>query len=51
MIENPANYLNGTAPLNVTGCINSCIFAVDEPLDGPENCTTAHGTDQDSFIL
>ncbi|CAL1699732.1 unnamed protein product [Somion occarium] len=42
----PQNYLNGTAPLNVTGCINSCI--VNE--DGSSTCTIIQGTDRDSFL-
>jgi len=45
---NPANYLNGTAPLNVTGAIKVCVYEV-----GTENnnCTFyAEGTDRDSFL-
>lgn len=50
MIAHPQNYLNGTAPLNVTDAINACIFQVDEPTSGPADCTTATGTDKDSFL-
>ncbi|CAK5268339.1 unnamed protein product [Mycena citricolor] len=47
MYDHPAKYLNGTAPLNVTGCWNSCVA----PLGGGTlNCTVAHGTDRDSFL-
>ena len=50
MISNPQNYLNGTAPLNVTGCIKSCIYAVNESQSGPADCTFVTGTDEDSFL-
>ncbi|TDL28575.1 carbohydrate esterase family 16 protein [Rickenella mellea] len=47
MIAHPANYLNGTAPLNVTGCANSCVF----PLGGQTSvCTVAKGAARDSFL-
>ncbi len=45
---NPANYLNGTAPLNVTGAVKVCIYEV-----GTENneCTFyAEGSDRDSYL-
>ncbi|KAG5716240.1 GDSL esterase/lipase [Termitomyces sp. T112] len=48
MYTNPARYLNGTAPLNVTGAISSCVFE----LNGSTGvCTTV--TDpkaQDSYL-
>ncbi|KAG6872551.1 hypothetical protein C0995_008895 [Termitomyces sp. Mi166 len=48
MYTNPAKYLNGTAPLNVTGAISSCVFE----LNGSTGvCTTV--TDpkaQDSYL-
>ncbi|KAJ8514901.1 hypothetical protein ONZ45_g7607 [Pleurotus djamor] len=50
MFDNPAAFLNGTAPLNVNGAVNKCVF----PLDGQPStgvvCTTAQGTDRDSFL-
>ncbi|KAJ3783564.1 hypothetical protein GGU10DRAFT_50743 [Lentinula aff. detonsa] len=48
MLVNPSQYLNGTAPLNVTGCINSCVFQVNEPDSGA--CTLVNGTDRDSYL-
>ncbi|KAJ3765584.1 GDSL lipase/acylhydrolase [Lentinula raphanica] len=48
MLSNPSAYLNGTAPLNVTGCINSCVFQVNEPDSGV--CTLVNGTDRDSYL-
>ena len=50
MYANPGNYLNGTAPLNITGCIKSCIFQVNESTSGPSDCIIAEGTAQDSFL-
>jgi phospholipase/lecithinase/hemolysin len=48
MYQNPAQYLNGTAPLNVTGAVNACVFTIG----GANNtCTTAPpGTDRDSYL-
>ncbi|TFK97656.1 GDSL lipase/acylhydrolase [Pterulicium gracile] len=47
MYHNPARYLNGTAPLNVTGSANACVFS----LGGATNtCTKANGSDRDSFL-
>jgi phospholipase/lecithinase/hemolysin len=40
--SNPADYLNGTAPLNVTGVIDNC------DVEG-NNCVTVNGTDRDSY--
>ncbi|KAG6864112.1 hypothetical protein C0991_012434 [Blastosporella zonata] len=48
MYTHPAAYLNGTAPLNVTGAISSCIFELN---GSTGNCTTV--TDpkaQDSYL-
>ncbi len=45
--DNPAAYLNGTAPLNVTGAAVSCVFTEG---GGSSVCTTAQGTDRDSFL-
>ncbi|KAF9010971.1 GDSL lipase/acylhydrolase [Hymenopellis radicata] len=47
MFDNPAKYLNGTAPLNVTGAVLSCVF----PLNSDEGtCTQVDGTDRDSYL-
>lgn len=50
MFANPQNYLNGTAPFNVTGCIASCVYQVNEDPSGPANCTIVEGTDRDSYL-
>ncbi|KAJ7051151.1 GDSL lipase/esterase [Mycena amicta] len=47
MFNHPADYLNGTAPLNVTGAWNACVAPLG---GGPLSCTTAQGTDRDSFL-
>ncbi|KAF5380716.1 hypothetical protein D9757_007054 [Collybiopsis confluens] len=48
MFTNPANYLNGTAPLNVTGCINSCVFQVGGTVG---DCTEVGSlSDRDSYL-
>ncbi|KZW03551.1 carbohydrate esterase family 16 protein [Exidia glandulosa HHB12029] len=49
MHAHPARYLNGTAPLNVTGSISACVFQIQGTLDTAA-CTTATGTDVDSFL-
>ncbi|KAH8823572.1 GDSL lipase/acylhydrolase [Flagelloscypha sp. PMI_526] len=48
MYQNPANYLNGTLPLNVTGAINSCVYE----LNSQENtCTIVPpGDGRDSYL-
>ncbi|KAG9219773.1 hypothetical protein CCMSSC00406_0008150 [Pleurotus cornucopiae] len=49
MFDHPSLYLNGTAPLNVKGASNTCVF----PLDGTPGtpvCTATLGTDRDSFL-
>ncbi|PIL25384.1 hypothetical protein GSI_13274 [Ganoderma sinense ZZ0214-1] len=48
--KNPQLYLNGTAPLNVTGAAHSCVYELNESTSGKAVCTTANGTDQDSFL-
>ena len=48
--RNPKVYLNGTAPLNVTGAVHSCIFKQGESVHDTGVCTIAKGTDQDSFL-
>ena len=50
IIANPENYLNGTAPLNVTFPIKSCVFAINETVADPGNCTIVNGTDRDSYL-
>jgi len=51
ILAHPANYLNGTAPLNTTGCINSCPYPVNANTSTyTPDCTVATGTDQDSFV-
>ncbi|KAJ7306948.1 GDSL lipase/acylhydrolase [Mycena albidolilacea] len=45
--DHPALYLNGTAPLNVTGCWDSCVA----PFGGGNLvCTVQKGTDRDSYL-
>ncbi|EJF59315.1 hypothetical protein DICSQDRAFT_181996 [Dichomitus squalens LYAD-421 SS1] len=46
----PQLYLNGTAPLNVTGAVHACVFRLSESTSDPGVCTDATGTDQDSFL-
>lgn len=36
MYSRPALYLNGTAPLNVTGAVRACVLQRNEP-NGPED--------------
>ncbi|KAH9926294.1 GDSL lipase/acylhydrolase [Epithele typhae] len=50
MFADPSRFLNGTAPLNVTGAVHSCVFALNESMGDPGVCTDAVGTDQDSFL-
>lgn len=47
--QNPQNYLNGTAPYNVTGCINSCVYQLNDTTAAPV-CDVAEGTARDSFL-
>ncbi|KAI0036066.1 GDSL lipase/acylhydrolase [Vararia minispora EC-137] len=49
ILNNPAEYLNGTAPFNTTGCVNSCIFPLGNGSAAPV-CTVAKGSDRDSFV-
>ena len=48
--EHPELYLNGTAPLNVTGAAHACVYELNESTSGHAVCTTANVTDQDSFL-
>ncbi|KAH7890290.1 carbohydrate esterase family 16 protein [Phlebopus sp. FC_14] len=50
MYNNPQDYLNGTAPLNVTGCVNACVYGRDESTYDLGVCTVAEGTARDSFL-
>ncbi|KAG9311224.1 carbohydrate esterase family 16 protein [Chiua virens] len=48
--NHPSKYLNGTAPLNVTGCIDSCVYTLDESTGAAADCTVAEGSAQDSYM-
>ncbi|PCH43140.1 carbohydrate esterase family 16 protein [Wolfiporia cocos MD-104 SS10] len=48
--SDPQDYLNGTVPYNVTGCIRSCILQINESTSGPGDCTISEGTARDSFL-
>ncbi|KAH9926288.1 GDSL lipase/esterase [Epithele typhae] len=50
MFAHPERFLNGTAPLNVTGAVHSCVLQLNESTSDPGVCTDAVGTDQDSFL-
>ncbi|KAI0816994.1 hypothetical protein BC628DRAFT_1094910 [Trametes gibbosa] len=50
MIRRPQLYLNGTAPLNVTGAVHACVFQEGESSLDAGVCTDAVGTDRDSFL-
>lgn len=50
MFDHPALYLNGTAPLNVTGAVDACVFELNESTSDPGVCTVATGSDKDSFL-
>ncbi len=50
MLDNPSEYLNGTAPLNTTGAVKSCVYQLNESTADPGACTIAQGSDRDSFI-
>ncbi|TFY73760.1 hypothetical protein EWM64_g10252 [Hericium alpestre] len=50
ILDHPSKYLNGSAPLNVTGSAHGCRFDVYESTSGVDgNCTDAEGTAVDSF--
>ena len=49
IVARPQLYLNGTAPVNVTGAVHSCVVQVNET-GHPEVCADAVGSDQDSFL-
>ena len=50
ILDNPAAYLNGTAPLNTTSCVDACVYQLNEPKTDPGVCTVARGSDADSFV-
>jgi hypothetical protein len=50
MFARPQVYLNGTAPLNVTGAVQACVFQLNESTSDSGACTIAKGTDRDSFL-
>ncbi|THH26384.1 hypothetical protein EUX98_g7799 [Antrodiella citrinella] len=52
MLAHPQLYLNGTAPLNITGAVRSCVFpeGADPSDTNLAACTIATGTDVDSFL-
>lgn len=45
--NNPSNYLNGTAPLNVTFPAQACILSIG---GADANCTTITGPAADSYL-
>lgn len=50
MFAHPSLYLNGTAPLNITGAVQACVFELNESTSDTGSCTIAQGTDRDSFL-
>ena len=48
--NHPSNYLNGAVALNVTGCVNACVYELNESRSDTINCTIAEGSAQDSFM-
>ncbi|KAJ7203776.1 hypothetical protein GGX14DRAFT_551761 [Mycena pura] len=50
ILDHPSQYLNGTAPLNTTGCIKSCVYQLNEPITDTGVCTIVNGTDRDSYL-
>jgi len=50
MYAHPALYLNGTAPLNTTGAVQTCVFQLNESTSNPGDCTIITGTDKDSYL-
>ncbi|KAF8965410.1 GDSL lipase/acylhydrolase [Flammula alnicola] len=43
MLDRPSLYLNGTAPLNTTGAVKSCVYQLNEPTSDTGVCTIAQG--------
>ncbi|KAF8996011.1 GDSL lipase/acylhydrolase [Cyathus striatus] len=50
MFAHPALYLNGTAPLNITGAVRSCVFQLNESVNDSGDCRIVNGTDRDSYL-
>ncbi|KAI0260737.1 GDSL lipase/acylhydrolase [Gloeopeniophorella convolvens] len=50
MFARPQLYLNGTAPLNVTGAVRACVFNEFESTSDTGACTIATGSAKDSFL-
>lgn len=50
ILARPQLYLNGTAPLNTTGAIRSCVYELNESLEDTGNCTIITGSDADSYL-
>ncbi|KAH9926293.1 uncharacterized protein BXZ73DRAFT_102975 [Epithele typhae] len=50
MYAHPRGFLNGSAPLNVTGAVHSCVYQLNESQTDPGVCTDVVGTDQDSYL-
>lgn len=48
MYANPGSYLNGTAPYNVTGAIDTCVFEIGA--SSPSSCAMVEGDDRDSYL-
>ena len=50
MFNNPALYLNGTAPPNVMGSINECVFELNGGPVGGAGPPPVPGPERDSFL-
>ena len=48
MYANPKTYLNGTAPLNTTRVVDSCVYELNA--SEPSVCTMVEGSDRDSYL-
>ncbi|KAA1477925.1 GDSL lipase/acylhydrolase, partial [Dentipellis sp. KUC8613] len=49
LLDHPSQFLNGTAPINITGAVHACRFKLFESTSDAGDCTDAEGTDRDSF--
>ncbi|KAL1662984.1 hypothetical protein GGF50DRAFT_57866 [Schizophyllum commune] len=50
MYADPGAYLNGTAPLNVTGSAYTCVYKEWTDVRDKPPCTKVNGTDRDSYL-
>lgn len=51
MRNSPAQFLNGTAPLNVVTPLFSCVYPLNADMSTvAPNCTEVEGTDRDSYL-